>query len=353
MKRLIVAMLLAGCGSAPPPEPQIPPPSPDKKAAAASIVEWQKLVGSIKAIDVNSPDATLVPKVKDAMAGVVGKPLDRRELRGALTIVAQMSGVSDASVRGTQLADGIQLVVDITPQPTLHALVAREVGGKELALAGQLTSAIGLPVDPQLLDTLGKQIYDDYTAKGYADASVAWKQTPAGSGAVDVAVEVTPGKLSTITAVDFKGNAHVKKADLLKALGTEFAANTPWTSNLVARGWSSLTNYYYDHGYVNVAVESPLPPGQPGPLVYAITEGDQFRVGKLDFPGVPAPDAKKYIGIIGVKQGQVFNRTAIAAGLKKVEESIQATGDKGFVLPKTTVDAKKKVIDLTFELQKG
>jgi outer membrane protein insertion porin family len=352
MKIAVAMLVLAGCGSAPPPEPAIPLPT-DKKPAVAQVVEWKKLVGPIKAVDVTSPDATLVPKVKDALAGVIGKPLDRRELRTALTIVSQLTGVSEASAHGTQLADGIELVVEITPQPMLHALVAREVGGGELGLAGQLTSAIGLPVDPSLLDQLGQQIYTDYLAKGFTEATVTWKQTPAGQGAVDVAVEVTPGKASTITAVDFKGNAHAKKADLLKALGNDFAANTPWTSNLVARGWSALTNYYYDRGYVNVAVEEPQPPGQAGPLVYTITEGDQFHVGKLDFAGAPAADAKKYLGMIGVKQGQVFNRSAIAAGLKKVEEAIQAGGDHAFVLPTTNIDPKKKVIDLKFEIEKG
>ena len=129
------------------------------------MVEWSKLVGPIKAVDVNTPDATLVAKVKDAVAGVVGKPLDRGALRTALTVAIALPGVSDVGAHGTQLADGIQLVLDVTPQPTLHALVAREVGGADLPLPGQLTSAIGLPVDPALLDALGVQLRELYLSK--------------------------------------------------------------------------------------------------------------------------------------------------------------------------------------------
>jgi outer membrane protein assembly factor BamA len=343
--------VLASCGGTPAPvEPTIPV---EKKPEPPSVVEWSKLVGPIKTIDVTTPDATLVAKVKDALAGVVAKPLDRRELRNALTGVIALPGVSEASVHATQLADGIQLIVDVTPQPTLHALAAREVGGQDLVLPGQLTSAIGLPVDPSLLDALGVQLRDLYLSKGFTEASVEWKQTAAAKGAVDVAVEVTPGKASVITAVEFKGNAHIKKADLVKAVGEGFAPNSPWNADIVTRGSLLVTSYYYDHGYVNVAVEEPTPPGMPGPVVYSITEGDQFRVGKLELTGESAANTKKYLGLIGVKQGDVFNRSVIADGLTKLNEALKANGETdAYVRPITNVDTKKKVIDLKFEVSK-
>jgi outer membrane protein assembly factor BamA len=349
VKRLALVALVAACGGAPPPvEPAIPP---EKKPAPPPVVEWSKLVGPITAVEVNTSDATLVPKVKDAVASVVGKPLDREALRAALDTALALPGVAEIGARATQLADGVQLLVDVTPQPTLHALVAREAGGKLLQLPGQLTSAIGLPVDPALLDALGVQYREQYLAQGYTDATVAWKQADAGKGAVDAIIEITPGKASTITAVDFKGNAHVKKADLVKAVGDGFAPNSPWNPEIVTRGSLLVTSYYYDHGYVNASVEEPPPPGQPGPVVYAITEGDQFRVGTLSVTNASAADAKKYLAMIGVKQGQIFNRSAIAEGIQKIEQSLKDSGQ--VVVPVTNVDSKKKVVDLEFKISKG
>jgi outer membrane protein assembly factor BamA len=347
VKRVIAFALVAACGGSPAPTETIPL---DQKPPTPSVVEWSKLVGPIKTVDVSSPDATLVAHVKEAVASVVSKPLDRAALRIALTNTLALQGVAEVSARGTQLADGIQLTIDVVPEPTLQALAAREVGGADLPLPGQLTSAIGLPVDPALLDALGVQLRDQYLAKGYTAAAVEWKQTPAGSGAVDVAVEVTPGKASIITAVDFKGNAHVKKADLIKAIGDGFAPSSPWNTDVITRGSLLVSGYYYDHGYVNVAVEEPPPPGQPGPAVYTISEGDQFRLGKLEVTGVPAADAKKYLGMIKLKQGEIFNRTAISDGLTKIN---QALGDSGqFVAPVTNIDTKKKVIDIKFDVTK-
>jgi outer membrane protein assembly factor BamA len=347
VKRVIAFALVAACGGSPAPTETIPL---DQKPPTPSVVEWSKLVGPIKTVDVSSPDATLVAHVKEAVASVVGKPLDRAALRIALTNTLALQGVAEVSARGTQLADGIQLTIDVVPEPTLHALAAREVGGADLPLPGQLTSAIGLPVDPALLDALGVQLRDQYLAKGYTAAAVEWKQTPAGSGAVDVAVEVTPGKASIITAVDFKGNAHIKKADLLKAIGDGFAPSSPWNTDVITRGSLLVSGYYYDHGYVNVAVEEPSPPGQPGPAVYTISEGDQFRLGKLEVTGVSAADAKKYLGMIKLKQGEIFNRTAISDGLTKINQALSDSGQ--FVAPVTNIDTKKKVIDIKFDVTK-
>jgi outer membrane protein assembly factor BamA len=343
---LVVAGVVAACGGAPV-EPNIPP---QKKPEPPPVVEWNKLVGPIKTVEVSTPDATLVAKVKDTFAPVIGKPLDRSTLRNSLTIATTLAGVADITARATQLADGIAVTLDVTPQPTLHALVAREVGGRDLPLPGQLTSAIGLPVDAGLLDALGNQLVEMYLSNGYADASVAWKQTRAGSASVDVAVEVTPGNASIVSTVDFQGNAHAKKADLIKALTDTFPANAPWTIDRVMRGQFLVTSYYYDHGFVNVAVEQPKPPGTTAPLIYTIIEGDQFRIGKLEFVDKQI-ETKKYLGMLGIKSGDIFNRSAVSAAIEKLNDSVKAE-NRAFV-PISNVDTKKKVIDLKFELQKS
>ncbi|HEX4451051.1 MAG TPA: POTRA domain-containing protein [Kofleriaceae bacterium] len=344
---LVFAGVVAACGGSQPVEPTIPV---QKKPEPPPVIEWSKLVGPIKTVDVATPDATLVAKVKETFAPVIGKPLDRSTLRDSLTIATTLAGVADISARATQLADGIAVTLDVTPQPPLHALAAREVGGKDLPLPGQLSSAIGLPVDPSLLDALGNQLVETYLSNGYADASVAWKQTQAGSAGVDVAVEVTPGKASIISSIDFQGNSHAKKADLAKLLTDTFPANAPWTIDRVMRGQFLVTSYYYDHGFVNVAVEQPKPAGTTAPLIYTIIEGDQFRVGKLEFTDKPA-ESKKYLGMLGIKPGDIFNRSAVSAGIEKLNASLKAE-DRAFV-PITNIDTKKKVIDLKFELQKS
>lgn len=345
----LVLVFAVACGGAPPPvEPDIPPPQ--KPAPTPTVIEWSKLVGPVKSVDVHAADAALVTKVQDIMKPAIGHPIDRRDLRALLYTIYEQPDVADVTAKAQQFEDGVKLVLDIAPEPVLHALALHEVGGQDITLPAALGSAIGQPVDPELLDAVGGQLRDKYLEAGYADAAIAWKQTTIGSNAVDEAIDVTPGHASVITGVQFKGNAHARSADLVKALGDGFKASSPWNVDVIARGTLLLTSYYFDHGYVNVAVDEPQPPGAPGPVVYTITEGDQFRVGKIEVTNASPADAKKYLALVGVRQGQIFNRTAISDGLAKINKVL---GQGMHAVPLTNIDAKKKLVDLKLDIQKG
>ena len=87
--------------------------------------------------------------------------------------------------------------------------------------------------------------------------------------------------------------------------------------------------------------------------MFTISEGDQFRVGKLDVTGVSAADAKKYLALVGVKSKDIFSRSAIVAGVQKITEAVHANGmTTANVLPLTKLDTAKKTIDLTLEVTK-
>lgn len=346
-----LATATAACGS--PPAPIVEQPTKPPPPAKPPTVEWNQLVGPIKAIEIATPDAAIAPKAKDVMSFLVDKPLDRRELRLGLDAVRALQGVADVAAHGEQLADGIKVIVDVSPQPTLHALVARDTDGNALPLPAQLTSAIGLPVNPGLLDAFGAQVRENYLARGYTQATVAWKETPAGTGALDVAIEIAPGRATTIASVDFKGNAHAKTADLLKVLGDGFTPSSPWNTDVIDRGQFLLVGYYFDHGYINVVIESPHPTGGAVAAIYTISEGDQFKVGTIELGGASAADAKKYTAMLGIKSGQVFNRSAIAAGIDKVNAALKASGQASQILAQSTIDPKKKLVNIKLDVVKS
>jgi outer membrane protein insertion porin family len=343
VKRLLV--VLAACsGTAKPVEH----PPIDTPTGPAPVVEWQKLVGPIKSIAVTSPDATLIAKVKEALAIEIGKPIDRRRLRGELATVLAMKGVADVDAGAKQLDDGVELVITLAPQPSLHALVAREVGGSEIPLPGQLATATNLPVDPAMLDSVTNMLREQYLAKGFTDVTATWTQAEAGKGQSDVAISVVPGKASTITKVEFKGNAHAKQADLEKAIAEDASPGRAFEANHIDRAALVITAYYYDHGYVNVKIDSPRASGEAAPATFTITEGPQFKLGKIEVKGVSADDAKKYRAMVKAKTGDVFSRSVLADAIQKIQEAAKAV-----VTPLTDVKVDKKIIDLTIDISKS
>lgn len=343
----VLFVLLAACGSSgsTTDRPTLPPVT--APTGPAPEVAWNQLEGAVKTVTVKSEDAAAVSAAKQMLAGEVGKPLDRARLRDELSQVLGIKGVGDVSASAVQLADGVELVVTLVPARTLHALTAREVGGGDVPLPGQLSTAVGLPLDPALLAKVVDELRTEYLAKGYADVQVGWKDSDVGTNQVDVGIEITPGKATTITTVEFKGNAHAKKADLLKAIEGTVVPSSPWNSELVDRASLQLSAYYYDRGYINVAVDEPKPSGGASPATFSITEGDQFRIGKLDVKGVPDADAKKYRAMVTLKKGDVFSRKTMQEGIVKIQNAAQTQ-----VEPVTNIDAKKKTIDVTLDLTK-
>lgn len=346
MKRVLFA-LLAACGGGG--GGQLTPtlPTTGGSGGPPPEVAWKELEGNVKTITVKGDDQTAVAAAKQMLAPEVGKPLDRSRLRDELSTVLQIKGVGDASASAVQLADGIEIVVALSPARALHSLTAKEVGGGDVPLPGQLATATGLPLDPGLLAAVVAQLREAYLAKGFTDVAVTWSQADAGTNQVDVAIAITPGKATTITTIEFKGNAHAKKADLLKAIDGTLAASSPWSSDRIDRAALILSAYYYDHGYINVAVDAPKPSGASAPATFAITEGDQFRIGKITITGVADADAKKYLAMVTAKKGDVFSRTVVQAGIVKIQEDVKAQ-----VEPITNIDPKKKTIDLELKVLK-
>jgi outer membrane protein assembly factor BamA len=339
MRRLL--LLLAACGGAAS-EAKQPAPPPAKPVAVPVDVSWDKLEGPIKEITVQAADATLAPKIQTLLAGQIGKPLDRGALRDHVSQVFVLQGVGDVVVRGIQRDDGITLELDITPQPTVHALAATQSDGTAVPLPGQLAAAIGLPLDPVLLDTVAGQLRDHFVSDGYPDAQTRWTTKPVGSQ-VDVGLIVTPGTRVVIDHVDLVGNAHAKVADLLKVMDLPAG---PWNQARVERASLQIDAYYYDHGYVNVSVETPAPSATPK---FTIKEGDQFKLGKLSIKDASPADEKKWLALLGVKKGDVFSRAAMTDGMQKLKDATKAED----ITPETKLDSAKKTIDVVFVIQKS
>ncbi len=332
--------VLAACGGSAAPAPQAPAPKPAAPAAPVDVA-WDQLVGPIKDVSVKASDAALVSKAQGLLAGEVGKELDRTRLREATGKLFALGGVADVLVRGIQRADGISLEIEVTQQPTVHAITA----SPGITLPGQVAAANGLPLDPAMLDSLTRELRDKYLENGYVDAQVRWSTKPVGNQ-VDVTIDVSPGTAIVIDKVDFTGNAHAKSDELAKTIAANVAKGVPWRDDQVEHAELLLTGYYFDRGYVNVQVAAPRPSTN---VTFEIKEGDQFRVGKLSIKDAKPAEEKKLLAALGVKKGDIFSRTAMTNAMKKLQDATKAVN----ITPQTKVDAAKKTIDVEFEIPRS
>jgi outer membrane protein insertion porin family len=113
-----------------------------------------------------------------------------------------------------------------------------------------------------------------------------------------------------------------------------------------------------NNGYINVKVGEPtmkLAEDQESLLVeISITEGDQYRVGEISFKGDLLYPEKEFREKLKTESGEIFSRANLRADIGTLTDM---TADKGYafnnVNPQTKPDPEKKLMDLSFEIEKG
>ncbi len=119
-----------------------------------------------------------------------------------------------------------------------------------------------------------------------------------------------------------------------------------------------LSDHYLNNGYINIKVGEPvvtLNETKTALDVYiVITEGEQYRIGEIGFKGElldPAADLRKKLKS---EPTEIFNRSVLRTDIGVLTD---VYGDKGYAFatinPQTRLDNEKKIVDLTFDIEKG
>jgi len=85
-------------------------------------------------------------------------------------------------------------------------------------------------------------------------------------------------------------------------------------------------------------------------ITIAIAEGPMFRLGTIRCKGDLAGTEKECVARLGLKTGDVFQRSRIVEGIARIREEQTAKHKGTNVEPVTKVDATKKHVELTIEI---
>ena len=207
-----------------------------------------------------------------------------------------------------------------------------------------------------------KKLYGD---EGYYLAEVepvVEKRTPT---ELAITFKVTEGKKILIRTIHFEGNKAFSDSQLRKVMETKEKWFLSWLTGAGTYKEEVLKNdalliadHYMNFGYINVKVGEPvlkLTDAKDALEVFiGITEGDQYRLGDIDFKGDLLEPVSELRKKIKGEPGQIFSRSALRADIAALTD---AYADKGYafvnVNPLTRADSKKLIIDLTYDMEKG
>jgi outer membrane protein insertion porin family len=194
-------------------------------------------------------------------------------------------------------------------------------------------------IDPGLIRRVSGVVRDVYAEKGYEFVEVKpeIKEIAGGSKLVNVTFHITEGPKVKIRLLDFVGNSAVKDRKLGRQMkenkgGGMFSfilGNGTYKADKFEEDADKVVAYYRDRGYIEARV------GQPElkiiedskdaktrfvELRIPVTEGERYRIGKLEFEGNKIVDAKVLRPLFKVAEGDVYSEKKIKKGFDKAKE---------------------------------
>jgi outer membrane protein insertion porin family len=207
-----------------------------------------------------------------------------------------------------------------------------------------------------------KKMYGD---EGYYLADVQTQIKKSSPSDLTVILKVVEGDKILIKEIRFDGNKAFSDSKLKGVMETKEKWFMSWLTGagtykeeVLKNDALLLSDYYLNNGYVNIKVGEPvvkLDETKKTLDVYiGITEGEQYRIGAIGFKGElldPEADLRKKLKS---EPGEIFNRSILRTDIGTLTD---VYGDKGYAFatinPQTRMDNEKKIVDMTFDFEKG
>jgi outer membrane protein insertion porin family len=346
--------------TAPAPEaalPQDAPVSPDDENRVVEIrVEGNKRVEA--------------EAIRRALRTKVGQALTPANSAQDLRAVWALGYFQDVELLVQRLPRGVAYVVRVAERPIVRLVQLR--GNEELSqedLKEDIEVKPATILDMETVRSSVRKIQAKYVEKGFFLAEVTHELTPVpGSpGSVDVIFVTNERAKVMVKQISFIGAEKVSAEELKETMITReggflsfFTGEGTYRQEAFERDLQVIQYAYFDRGFINVRVDKPtVQLSADKRFIYItirIVEGEPYDIGKIDFGGDLLPDVTKaqMQSLMRSRSGARFNRTQLSQDILAVSDLYY---DRGYayanINPVTGVNADSKLVDLTFEVQKG
>lgn len=200
---------------------------------------------------------------------------------------------------------------------------------------------------------------------------------------VSVNFNIKEGPTVKVGHIRFEGNKHVSSRTLRAAMKNLRPIGIPHSylfENLFARTYDEskleedsqrVRRAYQDRGYFKASVDEPLThirnqggisiltfrprKGKVIDITMPVEEGQQYRLGAITFTGNKrVTNTKALRALFKIKDGEIFNATAVAKGLENMRKAYGQLGYINFTaVPTPRVDEAKKLLYLNIDIDEG
>lgn len=194
-----------------------------------------------------------------------------------------------------------------------------------------------------------ERIKDLYYDNGYLKITVAEPVIElVGKDAMNIVITVSEGEQFFVSSVDITGNKAIEIEELKKLV--KLPLKKPFSKERLRKDISAITDRYADNGYALVVISPDVIPDDERKevkVIYRISEGDKYTIGRIDISGNTKTRDKVIRREIRLDEGDVFNASALKRSYERLNnlqffETVELS-------PKPKVE--EKVVDLDVKVK--
>ena len=202
-----------------------------------------------------------------------------------------------------------------------------------------------------------------YNEQGYVNAAIDHAVTVESNNQAVITLDINEGNRLLIKRIEFEGNKAFSDGELKGLIATKEEWIFSFITNrgvldrdMLTNDVAILSNYYNDNGYVEHKIDDPvILRGRDGlEVVFRISEGPQYRVGKVEIGGELIQDGRQMLKSVKLTTGQIFRGSRLRDDVTSLTDMYS---NKGFAFvqvdPITRVNATDKKVDVALVITKG
>ena len=305
--------------------------------------------------------ATILAKIKSKE----GEPFSPAQIKEDIKTLYQLGHFEDVQVKTEGFENGLKLIFLVKEKPLVREITFE--GNQELTLEKLKEGLTLLPrtaFNMQLIEENAEKIRLKYQDEGYYNAVVVPVVSELRGGDRNVVFYIEEGDKVKLADIIITGNKAISSSEIKKHLKNQ----EHWLFSFLGRSGTlrtdelkddleTIRNLYYNIGYIQVQVDDPVIRQQSKDNVavsIAIKEGDQFRVGSITFKGNTMLSDRDLDREVRLKVGDVFSRDVLRQDVNRIMDRYDGIARPfASVVPLFNIDAAKKTVAVTIEIQEG
>jgi outer membrane protein insertion porin family len=278
----------------------------------------------IEAIDFEGLGRVEPPAVKLVLTSKQGKPFEAKNISEDIRAIYAMGYFNDVQAfKETTESGGVRLIFVVTEKPAVRGI---EIRGHDEISEDDIKEVIDIRAFTILNEAKIKKnvekVKDLYNEKGFYLAEIDAKIEPAAKNEVTIVFDIVENAKVEVRSIRFVGNRNLESDYLKSGLQTQegnlisfLTGAGTYRKDAFQVDLLRISSAYFDHGYINVKVDTPDIEISPDRKFIYITirieEGEQYYVGNIDFSGDLVDSKEKLQELSDLEQGEVFNRSTL------------------------------------------